>query len=282
MQHTQKRRAARPGSTPRGSPAQQHFRQARPQGGPAQQPDRQARLSGMTGTRGPEASDNKQAQSSPVSRNLPLGVNLTEASAGLAESVRLAWQRPVPVCHTRLQRRAQEGSSGGARHQDGAAGAARRLRASCMQSTAARCMQAAPAPPRAARRSCRAGSFPQPPCRPAAGGSRHAVEGAGGDELPQAWLAAEGHARHRVRVACSMLGNKAGTDAVGLLLTVKEAEGDQRERVKRGGGVGWVCVCVCVCGGGGGGGGGQQVPAGPPPATRPREPEQCSAQLSCR
>ncbi len=47
----------------------------------------------------------------PVSRNWPLGVKRTEPSAVCPESVRLAWQRPVAVCHTRL--RQVDGASGG-------------------------------------------------------------------------------------------------------------------------------------------------------------------------
>jgi len=39
---------------------------------------------------------------------MPFGVKRTEASAGLAWSVRLAWQRPVSVFHTRLRQHQQQ------------------------------------------------------------------------------------------------------------------------------------------------------------------------------
>lgn len=46
----------------------------------------------------------RQVVRPPVSRNWPLGVKRTEPSAVCPWSVRLAWQRPVAVCHTRLWR----------------------------------------------------------------------------------------------------------------------------------------------------------------------------------
>lgn len=116
----------------------------------------------------------------PVSRNRPFGVNRTEARAGLLRSVRLAWQRPVAVCHTRLRGREQgrragrqrEGRiDGTARNNEPAAAAAKD--SGRLQRQASNCAQAH---------------------------SREAVEAARGDELALALLAAEGHPRQRVGV----------------------------------------------------------------------------------
>ena len=147
----------------------------------------------------------------PVSRNLPLGVNRSDASAGLllCRSTRLVAHCPVGSCHPRLHHGDREGWLVISKH------------ATLTDNKQPGLAAQFPRPPRALQlrhllSNTGQHSFCMASCRrpvshalPSNQHSRQAIKRAGGNELG-AGLAAKSHSRHRVCMA--------GDDADGLAL----------------------------------------------------------------